>query len=399
MKKLFTIFYLMFISMLITAEVYGRNSFSESKIPEVNYRNGIYEITIDAPTPYGRGIQHGKALKTQINQGILAFKNWITSNTSITDVDTFVKQFLDQKGYAGYTKDHTPDLYEELKGISDGANVSFEMLFAYQAFDELFVYFALNGFIELQGHCTTVGIVGTADAPNFVTHNNDIPPYFKGLNTLLRIKDPNSDLIILQGTFAGVIAQNGVNNKGIAVGINTLGNVTSNSNGLPVAFNVRKILEQSSVKDALAFLETVQCAQPMNYMIGDQHQVVSVEVYGKGKYSIIPLTSNYIVHTNHTQSDETPLAFEMNEESGGGSFANTLGRLTKANNWLHDNAKTINEKSLMELKSSDQINVFPGTSSGRTLQSMVVVISKTETPYVYYTADSPSISKYTKFEF
>ncbi|WP_044201962.1 C45 family peptidase [Flammeovirga sp. OC4] len=397
MKKfsiIFSFIIALTLNQLISSSLYAKSF--EFYTPEVQYVDGIFEITIDADTPFERGLQHGVALNTQINQGILSFKQWISKNTSIEDVDAFLSKFVNENGYALYTKQHTPDLYEELEGIAEGASIPFDVLFAYQAFDELFTYFANEGFIDLQGHCTTVGIEGKQ---NIVTHNNDIPTYFKGLNTLLRIKNPTTGHVILQGTFAGVIAQNGVNNHGIAVGINTVANIKGNKTGLPVAFNVRKILEQENVEDALSFLRSVQCAQPMNYMIGDKKNVICVEVYGEGQYDILKPNHNFIVHTNHTLSDKTPQLFEMSEEDGGASFANTLERLKLANEWLEKKENTITKTEIMELKSGPMINVFPGNNTGRTLQSMIVVLPRNEAPYVYYTGDSPSISSYTRFSF
>jgi len=95
---------------------------------------------------------------------------------------------------------------------------------------------------------------------------------------VLHIKLNNSDLEILQSTFAGQIGQNGVNNKGVAVGINTLANLPG-GDGFPVLFNVRKILECSNIAEAIANLQNTRFAQAMNYMIGDRELVVSVETW------------------------------------------------------------------------------------------------------------------------
>ena len=105
-------------------------------------------------------------------------------------------------------------------------------LFAYQSFDELFVHFITSGALDpsSSGHCTTASWSSSRSGlPNLVGHNNDIPTYHEGLVTVLRIKDPALDVEILQSTFAGQLAQNGVNSAGVGVGINTLADLPGGS--------------------------------------------------------------------------------------------------------------------------------------------------------------------------
>ncbi len=93
---------------------------------------------------------------------------------------------------------------------------------------------------------------------------------------MLHIKYPDPDLENLQSTYAGQIDQNGVGNRGVAVGINVLSNLPG-GDGLPVSFNVRKILESADFDEVIAYLKGARFAQAVNYMVGDRDNVVCVE--------------------------------------------------------------------------------------------------------------------------
>ena len=219
-KSILTLFVLI---GLINSVYSQERSNSDVNIPLVEYRGGIYYLELDAKTPYDRGFQHGKALEFVINKALRNFNEWLRDNAEIKEPDKMIQEFAKNTGHINTVKELLPDLYQEMQGIADGANVDFNELFLYQSFDELFLFLMKSGALkEADGHCTTTGVYGRKDLPNYVTHNNDIPTYHEGAVTVLKITYPNSDLVILQQTFAGQIGQNGVNNYGVGVGMNTI---------------------------------------------------------------------------------------------------------------------------------------------------------------------------------
>ena len=256
-------FTLIFISFLFVCSIGAQSQVSEKskqdiKIPKVEYRGGIYYMELDGKTPYERGYQHGKALDFVINKALRNFNEWLRDNAGIKEPDKMIQEFAKNTGHINTVKELLPELYQEMKGIADGANVDFNELFLYQSFDELFLFLMKSGALkEGDGHCTTIGVYGRKDLPNYVTHNNDIPTYHEGAVTVLKIKYPNSDLVILQQTFAGQIGQNGVNNYGVGVGMNTIADLPTSDQGIPVSFNVRKILESKNRTEAVAYLKSV----------------------------------------------------------------------------------------------------------------------------------------------
>jgi len=86
-------------------------------------------------TPYERGFAHGKALKTEIQEVIRLFKEDIKATTQ-KDPDEFIRDFLAQTDYKSAVKQYTPELMEEVKGISEGSEVDLETIFMHQLGDE-----------------------------------------------------------------------------------------------------------------------------------------------------------------------------------------------------------------------------------------------------------------------
>ena len=370
------------------------------KIPTVEYRGGIYFLELDGETPYERGYQHGYALKFVINRTLIQFEEWLRENANITEPDKMMQDFVKTTGHLASVKKLLPDLYNEMRGIAEGADVDFIELFMYQSFDELFMFLMNSGSIDIaNGHCTTTGVYGRKNLPNYLTHNNDIPVYHEGAVTVLKIKYPNSDLVVLQQTFAGQIGQNGVNNFGVAVGVNTVADLPVSDSGIPVSFHVRKILESKNREEAVEYLNSTHFGAAMNYMIADREKVISVETWENNAVVLDLYESNYAVHTNHTLQENAPVTFEMDASSGGGSYGYTHQRLDLATEVLSTNTDNIMFEGTRELMTTRPILVNPGSPTGRTIMCTIAEIPEKGNPILYTTPDSPNWFEHVKFEF
>jgi isopenicillin-N N-acyltransferase-like protein len=364
------------------------------KAPAVEYRQGIYYLELEGNTAYERGFQHGMALEFVIKRSLNNFENWIKENTTIKIPEEAISDFATGKGYIQSVKDQLPDLFNEFQGIVDGAQVDFDKLFAYQSFDEFYSYLeAGNHFNTIEGHCTTTGVFGREGQPNFLTHNNDLPGYHEGAVTVIKIKYPNSDLVILQQTFAGQIGQNGVNNYGVAVGINTIIDMPVSDKGIPVSFNVRKILESKNSTEALEYLKEVDFGTSMNYLIADREIAIAVETWEDNIEVFSNKKQQYLAHTNHTLQENAPVIYEIKEDVNDNSFGYTHRRLNLANEILGDNAYNINFEGLRELKTTRPI-----LNSG-TIMGTIISIPKKGFPVLWTTPGSPNLFSHVKFTF
>ncbi len=370
------------------------------RIPKVEYRGGIYYLVLDGATPYDRGYQHGAALEFAIKKALRQFAAWIRVQAHNPDPRAMMRDFAADTPHLAAVQQRVPELFEELRGVADGAGVDLRELFVYQSFDEFFLYLYKSGALagRPDGHCTTAGIYGRTDLPNYVGHNNDIPIYHEELVTVLHIRPPGSDLQILQSTFAGQIGQNGVNSHGVAVGINTLADLPG-SNGVPVSFHVRRILGCRDRNEAVKYLQSTQFATAMNYMIGDREKTISVETWETNAVVLDVYEGSYAVHTNHTLQEDAPVTFKMDSASGGGSYGFTHERLKLGLELISQNRGTAALADFQALFKTKPILVHPGKPTGRTLMSMIAEVPQSGAPALYLSPDSPNRFDYVRFDF
>jgi isopenicillin-N N-acyltransferase like protein len=247
-------------------------------------------------TPYENGFQHGTIMKNRIIELVELWKKDIEKNYQIS-ADVFIKVFLDSTDYIPAIKKWTPDLLEEIKGISAGSGIDFNTIFAFQLIDEIWTNSRL---INIPHHCTTVGINNYKKdgSPNYIAQNIDITPFYHGFEILLDIKDKNTDSRKLVTTCAGYIGANGLN-KHIGITENTLSDLKSSLNGLPVCCIARGVLEKTSFEEAIDFIKTIKHASGQNYIVGSNHDIISLECASGLVTEYWPdSTKNYTFHAN-----------------------------------------------------------------------------------------------------
>lgn len=246
-------------------------------------------------TPYERGLQHGKVLKKEIQELVKLWKEDI-QKTYQTEPDAFIKKFLAATNFEKAIKEWTPELWDELKGISHGSGLDFDTVFAFQLVDEMWV---LGSDIQPE-KCTTIGLEKTETHPVMVAQNLDIPPFYHGFQTLLHIKDPSQGLETYLFTFPGFIAANGLNSHSVAVVVNAVQQLESSRDGLPVAFVIRGILQRKTYADTLQFIKSIKHGAPQNYMIGGPEEMGSFECSTTDVSEFVPFEDAlFTFHTNH----------------------------------------------------------------------------------------------------
>lgn len=247
-------------------------------------------------TAYENGLQHGKNLQKEINELISLWKQDLEGKYNIP-ADTFIKVFIDSTNYILSIKKWTPDLLDEIKGISVGSGIDFNTIFAFQLLDEIWTNARL---INIPHHCTSVGINNYKKnkSSNYIAQNIDITPFYHGFEVLLDIKVKDSDSRKLVTTFAGYIGANGLN-KHIGITENTLSDLKSSYNGLPVCCVARGVLEKKTFEEAVNFIKTIKHASGQNYIIGSRRRIISLECASDLVVEYWPdSTHNYTYHAN-----------------------------------------------------------------------------------------------------
>jgi isopenicillin-N N-acyltransferase-like protein len=250
-------------------------------------------VLMEGP-PYVRGAAYGETLRAEIRELVGQWEAALARNTGVPS-GGFITRFLAQTSYLSAIERHAPDLIEEVKGIAGGSGISFDTMFVFQLLDELI----LNA-KYVAGHCSCIGVDKTKTKPALLGQNWDIESYVHGFQTVLHVKEWNSEMESLVFTYAGMIGAFGVNNGGIGVCVNSMPILSPARSGLPVAYVVRAILQRSTSEAAVRFVQDVPHASPQNYLIGDSQKITDLECSaGKVLQYLAPQGSGVVFHTNH----------------------------------------------------------------------------------------------------
>jgi len=250
-------------------------------------------------TPYERGLTHGKLLKKEIQEVIRLLKIDIAETTK-EDPDEFIENFLEQTDYKTSIIKWMPELMDELKGISEGSGIDLETIFMLQLGDEYW----FNTKDILAHSCSSFGVNKNGTHSSMAAQNMDIPPFFHGFQTVIKINDPNSDKVMMFLTIPGHLGITGMNNKSVSINCNTLMQLDYGKTGLPVTFVVRGVVGKNTQEEALKFIDEVNHASGQNYIIGGPNKVYSMECSANKVVEFRPFDNSYFTyHTNHPMSN------------------------------------------------------------------------------------------------
>jgi hypothetical protein len=223
------------------------------------------------------------------------------SERSRLDAGEYIDRFVGATDFVTATERWAPHLLEEIRGMGEGAGISFREIYAYNMVDEEWL-FARDLSLEPQAvaaeHCTCVGVFDRPDEPPLLAQNMDVPKFYDGSQALLHIKHADSDLESFVFTLAGVLIANGLNSAGIGVCCNTVAQLAHSNTGLPVSVVARRILEHRTLGDAVDFVKGAQHASGQNYMIGGPDGIVSLECSAHAVAEYAPMPGR-VYHTNH----------------------------------------------------------------------------------------------------
>jgi sugar phosphate isomerase/epimerase len=251
-------------------------------------------------TPYERGRTHGQSLKAEIQELVKRWKTDLEKTYSVPAA-TYIRRLLAASDFKPAIERWTPGLLDEVRGIADGAGIDFDTMYAFQLIDETWVMGPDLGLSK----CTTIGTQRRGDSPAVVSQTLDIPEFYHGFQTVLRIKGSAEEPEALVFTIPGVVAANGLNDRSVGVCVNAVTQLAYSTKGLPVDFIIRGILRQKSYPDAVRFLKEIQPAAPQNYVLGGPKEVASFERSASRVMEFSPFEgAEFTYHTNHPVNND-----------------------------------------------------------------------------------------------
>lgn len=380
----------LFLSLL-SFEAFGQSKERELKL--VTFSGRGYEL----------GLQHGKQLKKEIGEIVTLWKTNVKRSLN-RDADEVLKDFFAYADFTETIKKETPELYDEVRGIADGSGQEFNDIFVLNLLDEFWVYIV----DPANHHCSDVGVPSINGGPSYVAQNMDIESYTDGYQTLVRLEATRNSPEQLILTHPGLIALNGMNEKGVGVCVNTIMQLKASSDGLPVAFAIRRIINSTKKKDILNFIQNVHHASGQNYIIGIGGEVYDFEASANKVVRFNPQNENGTVyHTNHpivnddlkpqfARFDPTRPANELPINS------DSYVRLSALEKRMKDGKEITDELIMETLRSKDD----PRHPVCRTRSPQVsaftfasVIMKLTGAPHLLVTAGPADESEYKKFTF
>ncbi|WP_158095888.1 C45 family peptidase [Cloacibacillus sp. An23] len=256
-------------------------------------------FTIQGRTPRERGADYGSQCRELIGGVLERYMTFFNSGhaaVSWDDAREISKKFLP------FIEAYSPELLEELRGVAEGSGASFDDLLTLNSRSEAMtlVRRPASDEEELDG-CSSVAVLpeASADGHTILAQNWDTYTWQEYGTVILQVlKDGGADMMIV--TEAGQLARYGMNQAGLALGVNSL-HKTSNTKvfGVPSVFVRRKFLEQDRYVDAVNKIFGAEAMLPMYYAAAyGAGDAMGFEKLARGQLVLYP-ENGLISHSNH----------------------------------------------------------------------------------------------------
>jgi isopenicillin-N N-acyltransferase like protein len=278
-------------------------------------------------SPRERGRTHGEALRSQIAAVREQWRESLTARFGI-DASAFIDRFLAQTRFVDAIRRWTPALLEEIDGIAAGSGRPRDETLAFQFMDEEWWFGAarLRRTPAAANRCSIVASRGRDGTPPILAQNMDLHGFLDGGQAVIRVRGSGGEPDATILTIAGMIALCGANDAGLGVAVNTLWQLPSAVDGLPVACVARTILSRRNLSDAREWIASVRHASGQHYLIGDPDGFASFEASG-ARVSEVPWSAAVpaYVHTNHPLTGGRAAPGNPAEENSRGRYATLCG--------------------------------------------------------------------------
>ncbi len=344
-------------------------------------------------TPYEMGLAHGKALKAEIAELVKRWKEDLARTYKMT-ADDFIRKFLAATDFKPAIERWTPGLLDEVRGIAEGAGVDFDTMFAFQLIDESWVM-GRDASLE---KCTSIAAGPRRGFPAFTSQTMDIPGFYHGFQTILRIRGDGTAPEALVVTVPGVVALTGLNERAVGVCVNAVTQLACSPKGLPVAFLIRGLLRQRTFGEAGAFLRDIQPAAPQTFLLAGPDEAACFERSAGRMVRFLPFEgAEFAFHTNHplVNDDLAPRFAESLKQRGQtlaqyGAFCTRFAYLRKT---LADNAAGLDLAALKALYA----NRASGINNAGTYACVIMTLG--ESPELHVAGGRPDEAPFRVFGF
>ena len=329
--------------------------------------------------PRQRGRQQGEGARPQILRALTLYREILPQEMKMT----WEEGVREARKFLPYGEETLSHFVEELRGIAEGAGVSFEDVWILNCYEGL-----AYSQQEVWG-CTSLAMRGdhTADGHVLLAHNEDWNSADRD-NVYLVRAEPDDGPAFVGMTYGPLLVNIGLNAEGIGVTIDSV-YPTDVRVGVPRVLYSRAVLNARTIGEAIRASVPKLRAGGYNYLLADANgELYSVETAAT-THAIVYGEEGWLVHTNHYLSPK----MQALEEPG--TYAGTHVRLNRARRLLQAQLGNVTVESFQILL-RDHVNwpnsicthedpTDPPYERGLTLVSLVMDL----TEHVMWAAPGP----------
>jgi len=253
----------------------------DKHLPIIHVQGSHYEI----------GKQIGEGMRLQIQHGVESAKTLIDKAYDQLQL-TWDSAIIQAKKYIPFAEERYPQYVDEMKGIAEGANVSYDAIRVVNAMEAV-----TSDALHLT-KCTSFAVnqMNTAKENVLVAHNEDWIPDEEPDVYLVHAK-PSDEPPFLAMTYGGLLPNIGFNAYGISQCCDSVYPNDSRM-GIPRVLYSRAVLAANSPADAVKRVLVAQRAAGYNHMIvHESGEMYNIEVSSR-QFGMLYGEDGYLVHTN-----------------------------------------------------------------------------------------------------
>jgi isopenicillin-N N-acyltransferase-like protein len=313
-----------------------------------------------------------------------------------------------------YHQEFDGGLMEEMQGMAEATGLGVNELVIMNGFTD-FVDIVANPRVRLDPHaaplasgedfddggCTAfvVAPAATADGRGYLGQTWDMHASATPYVLLLDVR-PHDGPALLTFTITGCVGMIGMNEHGVAVGINNLLGADGRP-GVHWVYVVRKMLAQPTVDRALAVLSGAHLSGAHNYLLMGPDGRGGLAGYNveqmASRAHVTPVTTVY-AHANHCLIADM---LHVERPRKGVSQASTQARYAQATAHLHEQSPRINLSDLMALTRLHEgpLSICAHTHEGYDVESSGACIMSPQTGQMWALWGNPCENEYEEFQF
>lgn len=243
--------------------------------------------------PRERGRQYGEAARPLIQRGIAFYQEAFARSARLAWPEILARA----QEWTPLIEQYLPGITDEMRGIGEGAGCAFEEILALNGRGELSHG---NPFDDSKDGCTSYAMLSEAsgDGHVYCGQNWDWRKEVAETLIMLRVRQPRKPTIIMQAE-AGQVGRQGANSAGIGLNANGLGVRFGTQLGVPSPYIRRRILESSTMYDALEAIFSVRQAFSNNILLTHRDGFAIDLETTPGRHGWLYPENGLLVHGNH----------------------------------------------------------------------------------------------------